>query len=87
MTRPQDAAMLAALERQHRDLSIVLARLERARRDLIPPPATFWRGTARHAYDAALDGLARTVDAGVAAVRASRDHTQAAIARIVSHAG
>lgn len=84
MTRPQDAPVVAALESQYRELTIVLGALESARTDLIPPPAGFWRGVARHAFDAAMDGLVTTMDAGIAAVRSARDRTGNAIAWMVS---
>lgn len=84
MTRPEDAAVLAALETQHHELTTLLSRLTRARTELVPPPAIFWRGTARHAYDSALDGLGLTVDAGIAAVRSARDNTHTAITQLVA---
>jgi hypothetical protein len=84
MVRPQDAPALAALESQSRELTIVLGRLETARSTLIPSSATFWQGAARHAYDAAIEGVVRTVDLGIAAVRAARDHTNAAIAGLAA---
>jgi uncharacterized protein YukE len=80
MISPEDAVAHAALTTQLRELSAALTQLERARRDLLPGPATFWRGAARHAYDAAIDALSTTVDAGIAALRAARDHTSAALA-------
>lgn len=79
MARPQDAATVVALEEQLRELSIVLTQLERAQRDLMPGPAGFWRGAARHAYDAAIDALASTLDAGIMAVRSARDRTRLAL--------
>ena len=82
MNPQQNAAVLAALETQLRELATVLARLERARRDLVPGPANFWRGTARLAYDAAMDGIGLSVDAGVAAVRSARDRTGDAVVRM-----
>jgi hypothetical protein len=45
----------------------------------VPPPATFWRGAARHAFDAAIDGLALTLEAAIAAVESARDRTSTAI--------
>lgn len=80
MDAPQDAATRAALELQLRELVAMLAQLERARRDLVPGPAGFWRGAARHTYDAAVDLLAATIDAGLTAVRSARDRTRLAIA-------
>ena len=82
MTQPQDAALIAALETQHRELSAVLHRLEVARRDLVPVRADLWRGAARQAYDAALDTITSTVDAGLAAVRSARENTSVAIAGV-----
>lgn len=85
MVDPQEAAILAALETQERELSIVLMRLENARRTLVPGPADFWQGIARHAYDAAIDAVGMTVDAGVAAVRSARDRTSDAVVRMGTH--
>ncbi len=84
MTQPQDAPLLAALETQLRDLATVLQRLEAARRDLVPGPADFWRGSARHAYDTAIETIGTTVDAGVAALRSARDRTGSAVAVVVN---
>lgn len=80
MTQPQDAALLAALEAQELRLSTALHRLEAARLDLVPLPADFWRGSARHTYDTAVENIGATADAGVAALRSARDRTSAAIA-------
>lgn len=79
MTQPQDAALLAALEFQSRQLSEVLARLETARATHLSSTATFWRGTARHAFDAAFSALTTTVELGCAALRSARDQTDWAI--------
>jgi hypothetical protein len=76
-------ALLEALEIQERQLGVVLGRLEVARRDLIPSPATFWRGSARHTYDAGIDALRGTVDAGIAAVTSARYRTTIAIAELI----
>lgn len=84
MPRPEDAPIIAALQTQHRELTVLLARLTRARAELVPPPATFWRGTARHAYDAALDGLDRAVEVGIAAVGSAREHTHTAITQLMA---
>lgn len=84
MTQPQDAPLLAALETQLRDLAAVLQRLEAARRDLVPGPADFWRGSARHAYDTAIETIGTTADAGVAALRSARDHAGSAVAVVVN---
>jgi len=77
-----DAALRQALEIQERQLGFVLARLEAARRDLIPPPAQFWRGSARHAYDAGIDAMRGTVDAAVAAVSSAHYRTIIAVSEM-----
>ena len=84
MTQPADVAMLVTLEAQLRELTVMLGRLESARHTLVPPPASSWRGTARHAYDAAMDGLATTVDAGIFALRSARDRTSSAVSVLAS---
>lgn len=65
MTAGQDA-VTAALERQVRELAGLLARLRRARHQLVPEPSPAWRGPARHAFDAAVlllaEGITATVD-------------------------
>ena len=71
---------LQALQAQHRELGIVLDRLESARIRLLPPAPDSWLGAARHAYDSALDGLVMTTEAGLAAVRSARQRTETAIA-------
>ncbi len=81
MTQPQDAALLAALELQAQRLTIVLHRLENARRELVPAHAQFWRGSARNAY---VGAVGTTVDSGIAAVRSARDGTSAAIAAVTA---
>lgn len=70
---------LQALREQHRELGIVLERLESARARLLPPVPESWRGAARHAYDAAFDGIVMTSEAGLAAVRSARSRTAVAI--------
>jgi hypothetical protein len=82
-THSADAALRHALEIQERQLGIVLARLEAARRDLIPPPAQFWRGSARHAYDAGIDAIRGTVDAGIAAVTSAHYRTMIAVSELI----
>jgi hypothetical protein len=77
-----DAALRQALEIQEQQLGIILARLEAARRDLIPPPAQFWRGSARHAYDAGIDAMRGTVDAAVAAVSSAHYRTIIAVSEM-----
>ena len=82
MTQPQDAALLAALEQQSRQLNYALGRLELARSTCVPSPATFWRGSARHAYDAAISALTTTVELGLTALRSARDQTDWAIMQV-----
>lgn len=77
-----DAVLRQALEIQERQLTVVLARLEAARRDLIPPPAQFWRGSARHTYDAGIDAIRGTVDAGIAAVASAHYRTLLAVSEM-----
>ncbi len=85
MSDPVDAAVLAALEAQRRELTFVLGRLEAARSTLLPGPANFWYGSARDTYNAGIESLRVTVDAGIAAVRSSRDRTSVAIAGMGQH--
>jgi hypothetical protein len=84
MTRPQDLHLLGALEEQSRQLSAVIARLEIARRDLIPGPAGFWKGNARRMFDSGMDGIRTTADAGLAALRAAASFTNSAISQVIS---
>jgi len=75
----EDEMTLQALHAQHRELGIVLARLESARARLLLPAPESWHGVARHAYDAAFDGIVMTCEAGIAAVRSARSRTATAI--------
>jgi uncharacterized protein YukE len=84
MTLPQDASLLSSLETQYRELNVALQRLENARTTLVPPPASFWRGTARNAYDSAISALAATVEAGCAALRSARERTGWAIEQVIA---
>ena len=84
MTRPADAVVIAALEAQSSELSVVLARLEAARSTLIPDPGAFWQGAARLAAQSATDALTTTVDAGIAAVRSALSRTEAGIAGLAA---
>ena len=79
---PEDARNLSALQRQHSELAVVLARLESARQRYVLPPPESWWGPARRAYDLAFDGLIRTLDAGVERVREATLQTAAAIDRL-----
>lgn len=83
---PPDPLLLADLELQARQLDSALARLVAARDTLGSTSASLWRGTARAGFDAAIDGLIRTVEAGIAAIASARDHTLIAV-RVVSARG
>jgi len=87
MTFPTDAALLALLEEQVRRLDQLAARLETARATLIPPPANFWIGHARLAYDSLMDAMGGLVLAGIAAVSSARDRTGRAIVEVNSRVG
>jgi len=86
MGRPEDLALVAALETQQRQLALLLARLHRARRELVPDPASQWRGPARRAHDAAVDTLAKTIDVAVTAAQSARERTGVALAQVRSRA-
>ena len=73
-----DGPLLELLEAQRRRLDELVSRLEIARATLIPPPATFWLGAARLAYDSAISALAVTVDGGIASLRTASELTLAA---------
>ncbi len=87
MTQPQDAALVATLENEYWQLSSAVEQLEFMRRTLVPGPATFWKGTARHAYDSAITGLTTTVEAGLGALRSARDRVGYALTQVVSRVG
>jgi uncharacterized protein YukE len=79
MAQQPDAPTLVALDVQLRELNAVLARLEAARTDLVPPPAAFWRGDAQRTYDRALQAIVRTTDDALGAVeRAARRTAESA---------
>ena len=82
MPETADATLLVTLQEQARDLGSILHRLELARRDLVPPPATFWRGSARAAYNIAMNNIGTTVDAGIAALTSAQSRTLAAAAEV-----
>lgn len=82
MPLPTDATLLAALETQYRRLAELLQRLDLARATLVPPPATFWIGSARLAYDSAIDAMGGTVDGAVLAMRSATELTASAIAEV-----
>ena len=83
---PTDPTLLADLHLQAVHLTAVLARLTAARDTMLPEPSSIWRGSARGGFDSAIDGLIRTVDAGIAAIASARDHTLVA-ARVVAARG
>jgi len=74
-----DAATVAVLEQQFRELHMLLERLEVARCHLMPPMGAVWRGTARQAFDTALAAMRSTLDASVDAIRLARDSTHMAL--------
>lgn len=85
VTQTPDAHTIALLERQCRELTAVLLQLERARHDLVPDSSDkIWRGSARHAYDAAMQAIVATMGAGAAALRSARDHSRLAIDQIAA---
>ena len=81
---PTDARALAALEAQLRQLSVVLGRLAVARGHLVPADATFWHGSARAAYDHALQLLDTDIAATLDVVRFAQQNTRLAIAEMES---
>lgn len=85
MNNSPDAPTVAALENQARELTHLLWRLQHARHALVPGPAQFWRGLSKLAFDAALGGLAATLDDGIAALRSAIDSTRVAIAGMNDH--
>ncbi|MBG6055116.1 hypothetical protein IWX81_001527 [Salinibacterium sp. CAN_S4] len=76
--------VLAALERQARELTHLLWRLERARRVLVPATVDSWRGLSKLAFDSALGGLETTMDDAIATVGAAIQSTRNAIATMSS---
>jgi len=76
---PLRAVTLHALQVQRRELDQQLRRLERARRDLVPPAPDSWRGAARYAYDAAYSAVVQQLEAGAGALRSARQRTDSAI--------
>lgn len=86
MIPPVDATLLSALQQQYQALDTALARLDIARASLLPGPATFWRGTARNAYNSAIETLATTVDTARASLQLARAHTGQALSRMVAGA-
>lgn len=75
----------SALESQARELTHMLWRLERARRDLLPGPVEFWRGLSRLAFDAALSGLAASLDDGIRVIHSALASTRTAISELSDH--
>ncbi|MDP3208377.1 MAG: hypothetical protein Q8M65_04435 [Rhodoglobus sp.] len=86
MSLLSDALLIAALDAQYRRLDELISRLELAKATLIPPPANFWLGSARLAYDSAMSGLAVTVDGGIAALRSAFELTGAASSEVRARA-
>jgi hypothetical protein len=80
-----DAPVLV-LEAQLRTLSAAVERLTVARRDLVPAPATFWRGRARDAYDRCLRDLDDRLGSAIEATLLAQRNTVLAIADELRHA-
>ncbi|MGX5681725.1 hypothetical protein [Schumannella luteola] len=83
---PQDAALAASLEYQYSQLAAFVARAERIRAELVPPPTSTWRGGARRAYETAMHSLATALDQAVAALSSARGHTGSALGEVTSRA-
>lgn len=84
MARPEDAALLSALEDQLRELSYLLGRLETVHTTLLPPPARFWRGAAGRAYEAERSSLAGSIAQGIVTVELARSSTAVAVQQVMS---
>ena len=84
MMSPVDAATLQILEIQLRELTMLHGRLVRARASLIPRHSQWWRGSARGAYDSAVDAVEGTADAGIAALRSALMRTGQAVSTLAS---
>ncbi|MDO7883146.1 hypothetical protein [Antiquaquibacter soli] len=83
---PQDAALAAALEYQYRELALVVARAERMRAELVPPPTSAWRGSARRAFETAMQSIAAALDEAVASLHSARGNTASALGQVNSRA-
>jgi len=81
---PVDAATLQILETQLRELTGLHSRLVRARSSLIPRHSQWWRGSARGAYDSAVDAVEGTADAGIAALHSAMMRTGQAVLTLAS---
>jgi len=84
MARPEDAALLEALEVQGRELSYAQSRLESMRATLLPPPASFWRGAAGRAYEAERSGLGDVISQGLANLTDASALTALAVQRVMA---
>lgn len=84
MARPEDAVLLTALEAQLRELNYVQARLETMRSTLLPPPASFWRGTAGRIYELERSNIGEVIDRGIATVNHARSTTAIAVERVMA---
>lgn len=82
MTRPEDAPLVAALQYQLQQLEVLVARVERMRQDLVPPPTSAWRGTARRAFSTGMQVIASAVDSAAEEVRAAHGHTAVALVEV-----
>jgi hypothetical protein len=82
MTRPEDAPLIAALQYQHHELELLLARVERMRCELVPPPTAAWRGSARRAFSTGMQGIASAVDSAEESLRSAHGHTGVALMEV-----
>ena len=84
MARPEDAALLSALDAQLRELNYLQTRLETMRSTLLPPPASFWRGAAGRAYELERSDLAGVIAQGLATVTDVRSTTALAVQQVIA---
>jgi hypothetical protein len=84
MTSPPDALAITVLAERERDLAVIIAELRRIRWQCLPGVADAWRGTARHAYDAALDTVVLTADSALVSLERAHELTSAALAQAAS---
>ena len=84
MARPEDAALLDALEAQLRELNYLQARVDAMRSTLLPAPASFWRGAAGRVYEAERSALAEGIARGSGALSTATSLTSDAVERVIA---
>jgi len=84
MARPDDAALLDALEAQLRELNYVQVRVEAMRLALLPQPASFWRGAAGRVYELERSALAEVIARGSSALSVATTLTSEAVERVIA---